>query len=43
MIDALRVFEVQYQRLDLKYLKSWAEKIEVQKELEEIEKMAEVL
>ena len=43
MIDALRVFEVQYQRLDLKYLKFWAEKLEVQKELEEIEKVAEVL
>jgi hypothetical protein len=39
--DALRVYEVQYAKLDLTYLKKWAEKIDVSVMLEKLEEKAE--
>ena len=39
--DALRVYEVQYGKLDLEYLRSWARKLGVSSILEKIEEEAE--
>ena len=41
--DALRVFEVQYNNLNQKYLEDWAEKLNVQSYLIEIKKQAKML
>jgi len=38
--DALRVFEVQYGRLDLAYLETWVNKLEVKDEWEQLKKDA---
>jgi hypothetical protein len=40
--DALRVYEVQYEKLDVHYLRSWAIKLDVQQLLERLEKEAEI-
>lgn len=40
--DALRVYEVQYEKLDTYYLRSWAIKLDVQQLLERLEKEAEI-
>jgi hypothetical protein len=40
--DALRIFEVQYQNLDLEYLEDWAKKLEVQSDWERIKSEAEI-
>ena len=40
--DALRVYEVQYEKLDVHYLRSWARKLDVQQLLERLEKEAEI-
>ena len=42
-IDALGVYEVQYAKLDQNYLENWAEELDVQSYLKEIEKQAKVL
>jgi len=39
--DALRVYEVQYGKLDLEYLRSWAQRLSVSSILERIEEEAE--
>lgn len=39
--DAIRVFEVQYDKLDLDYLREWAKKLSVEPLLREIEEKAE--
>ncbi len=41
--DALRVYEVQYEKLDMHYLRSWARKLNVQQLLERLEKEAEIM
>lgn len=41
--DALRVYEVQYEKLDLDYLRSWAKKLGVEQLLEEVKTNAEVI
>ena len=41
--DALRVYEVQYGKLDLEYLRSWAHRLGVSSILEKIEEEAEKL
>ena len=41
--DALRVFEVQYEKLDMEYLKKWAEKLSVQDLYEKLIDEAEPL
>ena len=38
--DALRVFEVQYGRLDLAYLETWVNKLDVKDEWEQLKKDA---
>jgi hypothetical protein len=40
--DALRIYEVQYQNLDLEYLDDWVKKLEVQSDWERIKKEAEI-
>lgn len=40
--DALRVYEVQYEKLDVHYLRSWAINLDVQQLLERLEKEAEI-
>jgi hypothetical protein len=39
--DALRVYEVQHENLDMHYLRTWAKKLGVEKLLERLEKEAE--
>jgi hypothetical protein len=41
--DALRVYEVQFENLDLEYLRSWAKKIQVESMLKKLEKEAETI
>lgn len=41
--DSLRVFEVQYARLDLEYLATWADQLGVEKLLAQIEEEAEIV
>jgi len=41
--DALRVYEVQYEKLDVHYLRSWARKLNVQHLFERLQKEAEIL
>jgi len=40
--DALRVYEVQFERLDMDYLHHWAKKLGVEAMLQDLEKQAEV-
>lgn len=42
-IDALRVYEVQYEKLDLDYLRAWAKRLGVESILRELEAEAEVI
>ena len=41
--DALRVYEVQYEELDLVYLRAWAKKLDIETLLNELETKAEVI
>jgi hypothetical protein len=41
--DALRVYEVQFENLDMEYLRSWAKKIQVESMLKRLEKEAETI
>ncbi len=41
--DALRVYEVQYRKLDLDYLTNWAEVLNVESELKRLQDAAQVL
>lgn len=41
--DALRVYEVQYEKLDLVYLRAWAKKLDVDTLLRELEAKAEAI
>jgi hypothetical protein len=41
--DALRVYEVQFENLDVEYLRSWAKKIQVESMLKRLEKEAETI
>ena len=41
--DALRVYEIQYQKLDMDYLHTWAKKINVERVLQRLQEQAEVL
>ena len=41
--DALRVYEVQFENLDMEYLHSWAKKISVESMLQRLEKEAETI
>ncbi len=41
--DALRIFEVQHKKLDLQYLRVWAEKLEIEIMLQRLEKEAEII
>ncbi len=41
--DALRVYEVQYSQLDLKYLDDWANQLNVESVLQDLKKQAQVL
>lgn len=41
--DALRVYEVQFAKLDMDYLKSWAEKLGVKSLLQRLQEEAEIL
>jgi hypothetical protein len=41
--DALRVYEVQFENLDMAYLRSWAERIGVEPLLDRLEKEAETI
>jgi hypothetical protein len=41
--DALRVFEVQYGKLDLNYLEEWAERLNVEKLFKKVKEEAEIL
>jgi hypothetical protein len=40
--DALRVYEVQYEKLDMHYLRSWAKKLSLDQLLERLQKEAEI-
>lgn len=42
-VDALRIYEVQYERLDLDYLKKWAETLGVEQEYARIREEAEII
>ena len=41
--DALRVYEVQYERLDMDYLHSWAKAIDVEPMLQRLQEEAEII
>jgi hypothetical protein len=41
--DALRVYEVQYEKLDISYLQSWADRLGVASMLQKIREEAEPL
>jgi len=41
--DALRVYEVQFKRLNMDYLHSWAEKLDVESTLQKLQEEAEVI
>jgi len=41
--DALRVYEVQFETLDMDYLQSWAKKLGVDPLLQKLQKEAEVI
>ena len=42
-IDALRVYEVQYERLDMGYMEEWAKRLKVEKLFERVKEEAEIL
>lgn len=41
--DALRVYEVQYQKLDMKYIEQWAKKLDVESLWKKLQKKAEIM
>jgi len=41
--DALRVFEVQFENLDIEYLKHWAKELDIEELLEKLHEQAEIL
>ena len=42
-LDALRIFEVQYEMIDENYLTSWAKKLHVDQLLQRLKNEAEIL
>jgi len=41
--DALRVYEVQYENLDMAYLRSWAKKLDIESALRRLEAEADTV